>query len=388
MGNAAHAIHPIGAQGFNLGLRDVAVLAEVLSEAIQQEKDIGSDAVLSRYSVMANSRSVRNCGLVRRTGPYICQPDRVGRGGSNYWNDGAYDFSITASPHGRQGDGVSRSYSPSGPWPGATGEKIVSVHQVDIVIVGGGMVGLAAAGLLSRAGFTVALVESAKPAAFDNDSEPGLRVSALSPGSIRILSQTGAWRQIEQNRHCAHADMHVEELVSSDSDDLSVLDFSAGEFALDCLGAIVENDLVQWALWQSLEALGTVGLFCPDKLDSFEADESRVSVRLQSGATLECMLLVGADGSGSRVRKSLGIPQTEWVYAQKGLVSVVECEQKNPGTAWQRFVNGHPLAFLPLEDGRSSIVWTLPEAEADRMLAVDDESFRFQLGEACGSLAW
>jgi 2-octaprenyl-3-methyl-6-methoxy-1,4-benzoquinol hydroxylase/2-octaprenylphenol hydroxylase len=258
------------------------------------------------------------------------------------------------------------------------------VQQVDIVIVGGGMVGLAAASLLSRAGFTIALVESVKPADFDNDSETGLRVSAFSPGSIRILSEAGAWRQIEQNRHCAYADMHVEELVSSDADDLSVLDFSAGEFALDCLGAIVENDLVQWALWQSLEALGTVGLFCPDKLESFETDESTVSVRLQSGTTLECKLLVGADGSGSRVRKSLGIAQTEWVYAQKGLVSVVECQQKNPGTAWQRFVNGHPLAFLPLEDGRSSIVWTLAEVEADRMLAVDDDSFRSQLGEACG----
>jgi ubiquinone biosynthesis UbiH/UbiF/VisC/COQ6 family hydroxylase len=100
---------------------------------------------------------------------------------------------------------------------------------------------------------------------------------------------------------------------------------------------------------------------------------------------LQAPLLVGADGAGSRVRAHTGIRQDHWDYNPKGVVAVVRCERANPGIAWQRFMNGGPLAFLPLGDGASSIVWSRPLTEADRLLALEPADFLAELESACGS---
>jgi len=247
----------------------------------------------------------------------------------------------------------------------------------DIVVVGAGMVGAAAASLLARSGFSVAVVDSHEPVPFDASEPVGLRVSALSPGSANILSEAGAWRQVERQRHCPYRRMAVE-----DRDDSVLLEFDALEFGLDRLGTIVENSLVQWSLWQSLLTMGGVELFCPDRVTGLEYIEGAPSVSLESGATIRCRLLVGADGANSGIRKLLGIRQDHWEYGQQGLVSVVRTSTPNPGLAWQRFLEGGPLAFLPLDDGSSSIVWSLPEAETARILALDDESFLAELEQA------
>jgi len=250
----------------------------------------------------------------------------------------------------------------------------------DVLIVGSGMVGAAAACLLARAGFSVAVVEAQEPQAYDSSEAVGLRVSAFSPGSAAILAEAGAWRQIEQQRHCAYRRMHVE-----DRDESVVLEFSAPEFGLERLGTIIENQLVQWTLWQSLQVMGGVDIICPDQLESLEQEEGAAVARLKSGRHIRCRLLAGADGANSRVRTILGIEQQHWEYGQQGLVSVIETEPKNTGLAWQRFMEGGPLAFLPLQDGTSSIVWSRPHDEARRLLELDDESFLTELQEAAAS---
>jgi len=239
------------------------------------------------------------------------------------------------------------------------------------------MVGAAAACLLARAGFSVAIIETREPQPYDASAATGLRVSAFSPGSMDVLAEAGAWRQIEQQRHCAYRRMHVE-----DRDESVALDFNAPEFGLERLGTIVENHLVQWSLWQSLQVMGGVEIICPDRLEFLDHDEDGPIARLDSGRQIRCRLLVGADGANSRVREMLGIEQEHWEYGQHGLVAVIETEQPNPGLAWQRFMEGGPLAFLPLQDGTSSIVWSRPHAEARRLLELDDDSFLTELQEA------
>ena len=243
-------------------------------------------------------------------------------------------------------------------------------RQFDLLIVGAGLVGAAAACLLARAGFSVAVLEAKEPAAFDQTQAVGLRVSAFSPGSAAILGEAGAWRNVEQSRHCAYRQMIVE-----DRDESVMLEFNAAEFAMERLGTIVENECVQWFLWQSLQASGGVELICPDTLESVSNNDQGASVLLKSGRRISCRLLVGADGAGSAVRKALGVGQRHWEYGQLGIVSVIHCSKSNPGIAWQRFKDGGPLAFLPLQDGGSSIVWSRPQADAHRLLDLDESEF-------------
>jgi 2-octaprenyl-3-methyl-6-methoxy-1,4-benzoquinol hydroxylase/2-octaprenylphenol hydroxylase len=250
----------------------------------------------------------------------------------------------------------------------------------DVLIIGAGMVGAAAACLLARAGFSVTVVESQEPKAHDPSTAVGLRVSAFSPGSADVLAEAGAWRQIEQQRHCAYRRMRVE-----DRDESVVLEFSAPEFGLERLGTIIENQLVQWTLWQSLQVMGGVDIICPDRLESLDQGEGNAIATLESGRQIACRLLVGADGANSGVRRILGIEQQHWEYGQHGLVSVIETEQPNTGLAWQRFMEGGPLAFLPLEDGTSSIVWSRPHDEARRLLELDDETFLAELQQAAST---
>lgn len=253
----------------------------------------------------------------------------------------------------------------------------MSDSHYDVAIIGAGMVGATLASLLSRSGFSVALVETHEPQPFDAGAEVGLRVSAISPGSAAVLEQAGVWKSISAQRARPYRRMQVEDGV-----ELEPLLFDAPQFNLERLGTIVENALLQWSVWQVVSSGGLVDLFCPDQLDAieFSADWNRVS--LKSGRAIIASLVVGADGAASRVRKAIGIGQDHYAYNQHALVAVVGKQKPNPGVAWQRFSFGGPLALLPLLDGRSSIVWTRPSLEAERLLALDTEEFINELDVA------
>ena len=232
------------------------------------------------------------------------------------------------------------------------------------------MVGASAACLLARAGFSVCLVEARQPAEFDPDKPVGLRVSALSVGSESILKETGAWRLLERERHCPYMRMQVEDRNSS-----VLLEFNAGEFGLERLGTLVENDLLQSALWRCLQNLGGVELICPAQLAEMTFEREAAAIKTKEGRKIRAQLVVGADGPESIVRSELGIDRQVWSYGQKGIVCVIKTSIGNNGLAWQRFMNGGPLALLPISDGRSSIVWSQPDAEVSRLLNLDDDAF-------------
>ena len=253
----------------------------------------------------------------------------------------------------------------------------MSTPQYDVAIVGAGMVGATLASLLSRSGFKVALIEAYEPRPFEEQTDVGLRVSAVSPGSTAILEQAGAWQLIADQRNRPYRRMQVEDGV-----ELDPLLFDAPQFNMERLGTIVENALIQWSLWQVLKTGGQVAMFCPDQLKEIGLSGDQNILTLESGKVIAASLLVGADGAASRVRKAIGVRQDHYAYNQHGIVAVVGKSKPNPGVAWQRFLPGGPLAFLPLEDGRSSIVWTRPSAEAQRLLALDTQDFIDELDMA------
>ncbi len=249
---------------------------------------------------------------------------------------------------------------------------------LDVVVVGGGMVGAATALASARAGFATALVEARAPVAWSPQDEVDLRVVGLAPSSIALLHDLGVWTSIRDSRASPYAHMHVWDAATGAS-----IDFDAASEGRDLLGYIVENNLVQWRLWQALDAAG-VRRLCPAQVSGYEAQEDRVQLTL-SGAetdTLVARLLVAADGAGSPLRTMAGIETQGRDYAQRGVVAHVSTERPHQGTAWQRFLGTGPLALLPLADGRSSIVWSLPESEAQRVMALGDQAFLDELGVA------
>jgi len=249
---------------------------------------------------------------------------------------------------------------------------------LDVAVVGGGMVGAAAALALARAGFATALLEARPPAPWSVDDEVDLRVVGLAPSSIALLDGLDVWTSIRESRAASYARMHVWDARTG-----AAVDFDATAEGRAWLGWIAENNLVQWTLWQALEAAGVQRL-CPAQVTGYEACEDRVVLELDTGdiANLSARLLVAADGAGSPLRRLAGLDTHGHDYGQRGVVAHVATERPHQHTAWQRFLPGGPLALLPLADGRSSIVWSLPEAEAQRVLALDDAAFCAELGVA------
>ena len=247
---------------------------------------------------------------------------------------------------------------------------------LDVAVVGGGMVGAAAALALARAGFSTALLEARAPSAWNAADEVDLRVVGLAPSSLALLDDLGVWTSIREARAGPYARMHVWDAESG-----ATIDFDAATEGHDLLGYIVENNLVQWTLWQALEAAG-VRRLCPAEVKGFEAREDRIQLELADGETLTAGLLVAADGAASPLRQLAGIGTRGRDYAQRAVVAHVRTERPHENTAWQRFLPSGPLALLPLADGRSSLVWSLPEAEARRVLALDGHAFLDELGIA------
>ncbi len=290
------------------------------------------------------------------------------------------------------------AFVPATPVPAASARR--RPPPLDVAVVGGGMVGAATALALAQAGFSTALLEAHAPRPWSAHDEVDLRVVGLAPSSIALLDDLGVWTSIRDARASPYAHMHVWDAESG-----AAIDFDAASEGRERLGYIVENSLVQSTLWQALSgsqgvaqasagspsassarSTGTsvcdVRRLCPAEVRGFEAREDRIQLELADGGTLAARLLVAADGAASPLRQLAGIATRGRDYAQRAVVAHVHTERPHAGTAWQRFLASGPLALLPLADGRSSLVWSLPEAEAQRVLALDDAAFLDALGVA------
>jgi 2-octaprenyl-3-methyl-6-methoxy-1,4-benzoquinol hydroxylase len=202
-------------------------------------------------------------------------------------------------------------------------------------------------------------------------------VYALAPDARALFAALGAWDAIAAARAHPYRRMRVWDAAGG-----AELDFDADAFGQPALGHIVEHGLLVDRLWQALAREPGVERHCPDTLEALAQDEDGVEASLASGRRLRARLLLGADGAHSRVRELAGIDWRGSGYGQRALVAYVRCERGHEDTCWQRFLPGGPLAFLPCADGRCSIVWTLPEAEAARVLALADDAFRAELERA------
>lgn len=247
-------------------------------------------------------------------------------------------------------------------------------RPLDAVVVGGGMSGAAAALALAQAGFAVALLDRQRPPAWSPAVPADLRVVALAPSSAQLLDRLGVWSAIVAARVSPYRAMRVWDAASG-----AEFGFDAALLDRNELGWIVENNLVQASLWKALAAAG-VECRAPVTVGAPAPEGGRVRVPLDDGSTLAARLLIAADGRDSPLRAAAGIASRGRDYGQRAVVAHLDVERPHADTAWQRFLPGGPLALLPLADGRVSLVWSLPEAEAARMLALDDADFCAAVG--------
>lgn len=257
-------------------------------------------------------------------------------------------------------------------------------NNYDVIVAGAGMVGACAALSFARKGFRVALVEpssSIKKAGNSDtnaDAVYDLRLSAISPTSQKVLNDLGVWSAIDQNRVCDYEKMFIWHANGN-----AAIDFDCAQLASQSLGAIVENNQILAALHNACQAQQSIDWFLSDKITTLtENSDTTVSVSLESDVNLLADLLIAADGRGSNTRALTDIEVMSGSYDQIAIVANVTTELPHQLTAWQKFLSTGPLAFLPLANGDSSIVWSCDTELGQAMMSLDDDAFCVALSEA------
>jgi ubiquinone biosynthesis UbiH/UbiF/VisC/COQ6 family hydroxylase len=243
----------------------------------------------------------------------------------------------------------------------------------DLIVVGGGPVGAS----LARAarGLSVALVARERPAPF-NPAAFDARVYALSPASVAFLRQIGAWQAIPEDRVVAVHAMRIH------GDDGSSLEFDAYGAGVPELAWIVEDALLQDALWRGLE----VEVMAPAQCARLSIEEECAALALQGGETIFAKLVVGADGANSFVRREAGIAAQDKDYGQHAVVANFRCEKRHGNVAYQWFQRGAVLALLPLPGDHVSMVWSLPTSASQRIQALEAQALCHEVEAAAGAV--
>jgi 2-octaprenylphenol hydroxylase len=255
----------------------------------------------------------------------------------------------------------------------------------DVIIVGAGVIGVVMASLLlarklSTAG-RVAVVAERLANAPPVDAGWDLRVFALSRASERLLQVCGVWNSLPPSRVFPYERMCVWDSGGTPLG-LGSLTFDCAQIGEPNLGYIVEGRALQWQCLQSARAAGVV--FIEGAVQSIVTGDQDVVLRLLDGRELRSKLLAAADGMESSVRELLGIGTAGHAYHQDALVAHVQTAHPHASTAWQRFLSTGPVAFLPLNDGRSSIVWSVARPKAALLRAMDPDAFGAELTAASG----
>ncbi len=254
------------------------------------------------------------------------------------------------------------------------------IKDYDLIVVGGGIVGLAVVAALAHTPVRVALVERRpfpqRPAA---DTR---RVSALTAGSERILRGMGAAGALDPARAGP-----IRSMVIWDGDAPGALTLGAQEIGRERLGALVPNGEIAYALQESAGKAPNVDCYCPADWEELHGEGELAECRIaQSGASLRLRapILAAADGSHSPVREAVAIGSAAWDYGQSAVVAEIRPQRPHHHRAYQRFLRGGPLALLPLPGGHCSMVWTLPRARAEGMRELSDAGFGQRLSRAFG----
>jgi len=254
-------------------------------------------------------------------------------------------------------------------------------NDYDIVIAGGGMIGTSLALALAPLGLRVAVVEAVAQRAVEQPSFDD-RSTALSRSTQRMFEAMGLWEEI------AAAATPIRSIHVSDQGRFGFSHIDAEEQGVEALGYVVINRVLGNVLQARLLGLDGVDVLCPARIVDIDLAPERASAVVEDNddkcQTLTCRLLVAADGANSAVRDMMGISAQKTQYGQRAVIGNLLPENKIDHRAFERFTPQGPLAVLPVADDRAGFIWSVPEHDAERVLALDDEAFLSELQEEFG----
>lgn len=257
--------------------------------------------------------------------------------------------------------------------------------QYEVIIIGGGAVGLTMAAALSGTGLRTAIVEAGTPATQKDDAFDG-RCISIAHTSKNMLSAIGIWPALEPYAGPIH-DIYI-----TDGNSPLFLHFDRAAAHGEVMGHMVEIRYIRRALYDFIAAQSDITLHAPAKYSHIEYGAHFTTVTLEDGQTLKAKLVIAADGKHSAIRTALGIPAITREYDQAAIVCAVTHEAAHLGVAQERFLPAGPFAILPMKaPNMSALVWTEKKELAARFMAMDDTDFlqaiQQRFGEYLGALS-
>lgn len=261
------------------------------------------------------------------------------------------------------------------------------MDRVDILIVGGGLTGLAAAAALSAERnappFQLTLIDAGDPAKQREAAFDG-RASAITATSKRMFKALGVWPALAADAQ------PMEKIVVTDSRldapaRPALLQFGENDFPGEPSAYMIENRHLYAALYDHVVERDAVRFVTGVKATAFDFQAAHAGVQLEDGSRHSASLIAAADGRGSRLRQEAEIETVNWAYPQSGIVTTVEHAKPHQGRAEENFLPAGPFAILPLKGNRSSLVWTEESDVAARIMELDDAGFRAELVRRFGA---
>lgn len=248
------------------------------------------------------------------------------------------------------------------------------ILETDVLVVGGGLVGLSFACAVAGAGLSVTVIDRMTPEATLDSAFDG-RVCAIAAGSHRLLDALGIWRETGGEAQ------PIQDIRVTDGDSPLFLHYDHTALGDEPFGHIIENRVLRRALFARAAQLPTLDFRAPAGVATLMRDRDGVTATLADGAVIRARLVVGADGKRSATRAAAGIAVTRRPYRQTAIVCTVAHHRPHKGIAQERFLPAGPFAILPLPGNRSSLVWTERADLAPALLALDDAAFLGELGD-------
>ena len=257
------------------------------------------------------------------------------------------------------------------------------MRRVDVLISGGGMVGLPLGLALAQGGLRTVVLDAAPAAKVLAPSFDG-RVSALAYASVRMLGALGVWKNLAANAQPIREILVTDGQPGKSASPFS-LHFDAQEVGADSLGHIAENRHIRAALFQAVETCANLELLAPASVKSLTVVGGGANARLADGEEIAASLVIAADGRDSPLRAQMGVQIIGWSYPQTGIVATVEHERPHNGVAFEHFLPSGPFAILPMTGNRSSLVWTEAKTKVPALLALDEAGFNEELARRFGA---